>query len=120
MVLALIYLIRHSYANSLFFDSIFRLCFLTSMCMATIDQFLSMTSYKRWNNLQFARRFICFICIFWFVLSIFIFIYYDSNLNSCILTNAVFAQYYTYFNSLILISLLPLTVMSILSVLAFF
>jgi hypothetical protein len=93
---------------------------LTSMCMATIDQFLSTTIYKRWNNLRFARRFIGFICIFWFLPDIFIFVYYDSYLNSCILTNAVFAQYYTYFHFLILFSLLPLTIMCIFVVLAFF
>ena len=93
---------------------------LTSMCLATIDQFLSMTTYKQWNNLKIARRLTAFTCSFWFIYSILPLIYYNSYLNTCIITNAVFAKYYTYFHTLIIIGIFPLIIMITFSLLAFF
>ncbi len=96
------------------------LVIMTSMCLATIDQFLSMTSYRRWNSLRIAHRLIAATCSFWFIYSILTFIYYDSYLNTCIVTNAVFVKYFTYFQTPILSEFLPLSIMITFSLLAFF
>jgi hypothetical protein len=88
--------------------------------MATIDQFLSMTKYRHLNNLRLARCHIACTSIFWFIHGIFTFIYYDSNQNVCVITNDIFAKYYTYFYLPILLGILPLTITSIFSSIAFF
>jgi hypothetical protein len=93
---------------------------LTSMCLTTIDQFLSMTHYRHLNNMRLARYHIVFTCIFWFIHGIFTFIYYDSYQNACIIINPIFAKYFTYFYLLILFGILPVTIMVIFSLLAFF
>jgi len=93
---------------------------MTSMCLATFDQFISMTTYRQRNRLRLAHRLIAFACIFWFVSSIFTFIYYDSKLNVCIIINSVYAEYYTYFYAPVLFRYLPLITMIIFSLLAFF
>jgi len=92
---------------------------MTSMCLATIDQFISMTTYRQWNTLRMARRLIGFACVCWFINAIFAFIYYDSYLNTCIVTNVGLAKFYAYFELPILFGILPLTVMIIFSILAF-
>jgi hypothetical protein len=93
--------------------------YLTNICMATIDQFLSMTKYRHLNNLRLARCHIACTSIFWFIHGIFTFIYYDSNQNVCVITNDIFAKYYTYFYLPILLGILPLTITSIFSLVAF-
>lgn len=98
----------------------FGLVSLTSMCMATIDQFLSMTKYRHLNSMPLARRHIVFACIFWFVHGIFTFIYYSSNGSACILINSIFATYYTYFYLPVLVGFLPTTITSIFSLLAYY
>jgi hypothetical protein len=98
----------------------FGLVSLTSMCMATIDQFLSMTKYRNLNSLSLARRHVIFTCIFWFIHGIFTFIYYSSNGTACILTNSIFAKYYTYFYLPILVGFLPTTITSLFSILAYY
>ena len=96
------------------------LVYLTSMCLTTVDQFLSMTKYRHWNSMRLARRHITFTCIFWFIHGIFTFIYYGSNQYACISTNTIFAKYFAYFYSVILIGFLPLSIMITFSLLAFF
>jgi hypothetical protein len=103
-----------------FLSQYFALVSLTSMCLTTIDQFLSMTNYRHLNNMRMAHRHIAFTWIFWFIHGIFTFIYYDSYQNACIITNPIFAKYFSYFFVLILFGFLPLTIMSIFSLLAFF
>jgi len=93
---------------------------LTCMCLTTIDQFLSMTNYRHLNNMRLARYHIVFTFIFWFIHGIFTFIYYDSYKNVCIIINPIFAKYFTYFYVLILFGILPVTIMIIFSLLAFF
>jgi hypothetical protein len=92
----------------------------TSMYLAIINQFLSMTTFKQWNSLQIARRLIAFACVLWLHPSIFSFIYFDSYLNSCIIINTIYTKYYIYFQSPILFDCLPLTIMITFSLLAFF
>jgi len=103
-----------------FFSQYFALAALTSMCMAIIDQFLSMTKYRHLNNIRLARWHIAFADIFWFIHGIFTFIYYNSNNDVCIMTNNIFARYYTYFYLPILRGILPVTITGIFSLLAFY
>ena len=93
---------------------------LTSLSLTTFDQYLSMTKYRHWNSMRSARRHVAFTCMFWFIHGIFTFIYTDSNQYTCIITNTVFAKYSIYFNSLILLAFLPLSIMITFSLLAFF
>jgi hypothetical protein len=93
---------------------------LTSLCMATIDQFLSMTTYRHWNNLRLARCHIAVASVFWFIHGIFTFVYYDSSHSLCVMTNIIFAKYYTYVYLLVLLGFLPMTITSTFSLLAFF
>ena len=37
---------------------------MTNLCLAIIDQFISMTIYKHWSNLTVARRLVAFVSIF--------------------------------------------------------
>lgn len=103
-----------------FLSQYFALVSLTSMCMATIDQFLSMSKYRDLNKKRLARYHCAFAYIFWFIHGIFTFIYYDSNQNRCITTNATFAAYYTYFFLPVLLGFFPITITSIFSLLAYF
>jgi hypothetical protein len=98
----------------------FGLVSLTSICMATIDQFLSMTKYRHLNSICLARRHIAFAYIFWFIHGIFTFIYINSYENTCIMTNYIFAKYYTYFYLPVLLGFLPITITSTFSLLAYF
>jgi hypothetical protein len=93
---------------------------LTSMCFAIIDQFISMTKFKQWNQLRTAYCLVAVASVLWFIAAIFNFIYYDSNGSTCIMTNTIYATYYAYVHSAVLIGFLPLTIMIIFSVLAFF
>jgi hypothetical protein len=101
-----------------FLSQYFSLIFLTCMCMATIDQYLSMTKYRQLNNMRLARYHITFICIFLFIQSIFSFIFYDTNGSACIMTNNIFAKYYTYFYIPVLLGFLPITINGIFTLLA--
>ncbi len=93
---------------------------MTSMCLVSIDQFISMTSYRHWSNLKIARRLIAFAGVLWLITSIFDFIYYGEYLDECVVTNAIYAKYNTYFYSSFVVEFLPLIVMIVFSLLAFF
>ncbi|CAF4254573.1 unnamed protein product, partial [Adineta steineri] len=98
-------------------------CFLVSMtyvCLATIDQFLSMSHYRRLSNLRFARRCIFIAGIFWGLYSTCSLIYWDAPLGICMIINSNFAMYATRFQYPILYGVLPLTTMTTFSLLAFY
>ncbi|CAF1308542.1 unnamed protein product [Adineta steineri] len=92
----------------------------TYVCLATIDQFLSMSYYRRFSNLRFAQRCIFIIGFFWSLYSICFLIYYDAPLGICIDTNSNFAMYVTHFHYPILFGVLPLSTMITFSLLAFY
>lgn len=93
---------------------------LTSMCLDTINQFVSMTTYRKWTSLRIAHRFIACASVFWFIYSIFFFIYYDSYLNTYIITNVVFAKYIAYFDLPIILGIWAIIILIISSLLAIF
>ena len=92
---------------------------VTSSCLAIIDQFISMTTYKHWSNMKIARRLVAFSSIFWFISSLFNFIYYEYRLNTCIMTHPFYAKYYTYFQSPLVTGFFAIIIMIIFSLLAF-
>jgi hypothetical protein len=93
---------------------------LTSICLATIDQFLSMSKYRHLSNLRLARRFIVIACIFWVLHGIFIFFYWDVSFGICTVINPKYALYYTHFTLPVLYGCLPIGIMITFSLLAFY
>jgi hypothetical protein len=93
---------------------------LTSICLATIDQFLSMSQYRHFSNLRLARRFIIITCIFWFIHSIFTLIYWDTSSGICTVINLNYGSYYSHFTLPVLYGCLLISVMITFSLLAFY
>ncbi|CAF0977170.1 unnamed protein product [Adineta steineri] len=93
---------------------------LTSMCLATIDQVLSMSKYRHLSNLRLAQRFILIACIFWFIHSLFTFIYWDTSSSACAVFNPIYSIYFSHFTLPVLYGCLPLSILIIFSVLAFY
>ncbi|CAF1379707.1 unnamed protein product [Adineta ricciae] len=92
----------------------------THLCLATIDQFLSMSKYRRFSNLRVARLSVSLTWVFWTLYSIPILIYWDVSSNVCKIVSPTFAIYATYFQFLILYGVAPITIMSTFSILAFY
>ena len=96
----------------------FGLFSFVSMCMATIDQFLSMSKYRHLNTIRLARYHIVFAGIACFLHAMLSFIFYNSNGNACVITNSIFAKYYTYFYLPVLLGFLPVTITALFSLMA--
>jgi hypothetical protein len=93
---------------------------LTCICLATIDQFLSMSKYRHWSSLGLAQRFVLIACIFWFLHSVFVSIYFDASLGACTVANSQYSTYYSFFTLPILYGLLPISIMIIFLLLPFY
>ena len=91
----------------------------TNMCMATIDQFLSMSKYRHVNSIRLARNHIVGAGIGCFLHAMLSFIFYNSNGSGCVITNTIFAKYYTYFYLPVLLGFLPVTITGLFSLMAF-
>jgi hypothetical protein len=70
---------------------------LSSSCLATINQFLSMGRYQRWRTLQCARCSIFIAATFGFLHSIFVLIYFAAVNGSCTIINSTYAKYVSRF-----------------------
>ncbi|CAF0927637.1 unnamed protein product [Adineta steineri] len=97
-----------------------RMVSMTYVCLATIDQFLSMSHYRRFSNLRLAQRCIFITGIFWSLYGICFLIYYDVSLGICAVINSNFGMFVTRFQYPILYGVLPLTTMTTFSLLAFY
>jgi len=98
-------------------------CVLVSMtviCLATIDQYLSMSTYRHYSNKRLAQRGIVLACIFWGLYGIPLLIYYDVQFSTCTSINPTYAIYIALVHFPILRGFLPLTTMTIFSLLAFY
>jgi hypothetical protein len=93
---------------------------MTVMCLATIDQYISMSTYRHYSNKRVAQRAIILICIFLGLYCICFPIYYDAPFGKCTIINPRFAIYMTHFQFPVLLGFLPLTTMTTFSVLAFY
>jgi len=98
------------------------------MCLATIDQFLATCSnprWHRWNNIKLARYIVIGTVIVWILHGIPFVIYYNDTPSSiagesnCVITNTIFQNYYIFFNTAVLSSILPVTIMIVFGILAY-
>ncbi|CAF0775968.1 unnamed protein product [Adineta ricciae] len=98
-------------------------CLLTSisgLCLATIDQCVSMTRYRRFSNLPAARRNVLIICTVWSLYSIWFNRYWDVSSGDCTIINSNIIIYATRFHFPILIGCLPISIMVTFSLLAYY
>ncbi|UJR25966.1 hypothetical protein I4U23_007314 [Adineta vaga] len=94
---------------------------LTSMSLATIDQFVSMTSYRHWSSLRTARRHVLISCCVWCCHGIFAILYWDTPSGICTTaSNSSYRRYLSYFYTPVLLGCLPIVIMLTFSLLAFF
>ncbi|UJR37862.1 hypothetical protein I4U23_030552 [Adineta vaga] len=92
---------------------------LACMTLATADQFVSMT-HRRLSSLQLAYRHVLISCILILIHGITVLIYFDSPSSICGINNAGFAKYFSYFYFPVILGFLPIGMMIIFSLLAFF
>ncbi|CAF1671959.1 unnamed protein product, partial [Adineta ricciae] len=93
---------------------------LTNMSLATIDQFLSMSSRRQWSNSRLARRHSILSCCVWAFHGIFAVIYWDVIDGVCTtVSGSIYRRYLSYFYTPVLLGCLPIVVMVTFSVLAF-
>jgi len=97
----------------------FALMTFTSICLATIDQFLSFIR-PQWNNLRLAHRHIAFACFIWLGHNIPYLIYCDISSGSCQNLSPGFSNYVNYFVWPVFLGCLPVFIMIIFSILAFY
>ena len=92
----------------------------TSICLATIDQCLSMSKYRRFSTLRFAQCCIGVTCVFWSLYGIVFLIYSNAPSGTCMIVNPYVARYVSGFHFPILLGLLPISIMITFSLLAFY
>ncbi len=97
----------------------FALLAFTSICLATFDQFLSLIQ-PRWNNLRSAHWHIALVCLIWFGHNIPFLIFCDISLGRCRNLNPTFANYVNYIVWPVFLGCLPIFLMTVFSILAFF
>lgn len=98
----------------------FVLVSLTTICLATIDQVLSLSKYRRFSNIRIAQRCILITCFIWSIYAVIILIYRDTPLGVCILVNPQFAMYLSRYHLSIVSGILPVSIMITFSLLAFY
>ena len=92
---------------------------LTIMCLAVIDQYLSMSVYRHYCTQRIARRSIVCTCLIWALYCICLLVYWDAPAGICTSVNRKFAIYVSHFHFPVLLGFLPLTTMTTFSFLAF-
>jgi hypothetical protein len=93
---------------------------MTVMCLATIDQYVSMSTYRHYSNKRLAQRGVVLTCIFWGLYCIPMLIYYDAPFGTCVNINPTFEIYMARVHFPDFLGFLPLTTMTIFSLLAFY
>jgi Na+/proline symporter len=68
---------------------------MTLICLTTIDQCVSMSTYRHYSTKRLAKRAIVLTCIFWGLYCICFLIYYDVPSGRCTIINPTFAIYTT-------------------------
>jgi hypothetical protein len=92
---------------------------LTGMSLVTIDQYLSMTTYRHFSSLKLAHRHIIIACCIWCFHGIFALIYWDISAGICTQINIGYKKYLSDFYLPILLGCLPIFIMVTFSLLAF-
>ncbi len=113
-----------------YFVQLWLLTSFTCMCLATIDQFLATCFnpyWHRWCNIKLARYIIIGFFLLWLLHGIPSAIYFnviisstDLNQTICLITNLIFQQYYTFGYVFIFMGTLPLTIMVLFGLLAYY
>jgi hypothetical protein len=93
---------------------------LTGMSLVTIDQYLSMTTYRHFSSLKLAHRHIMIACVVWCFHGIFALIYWDTPAGICTPIDIGYLKYISDFYLPILLGCLPIFIMVTFSSLAFF
>jgi hypothetical protein len=93
---------------------------LTGMSLVTIDQFLSMTTYRCWSSVRLAHRHILIACCVWGFHGIFALIYWDVSNGVCVSTNLGYKEYLSWFYLPVFLGCLPIIIMVTFSLLSFF
>ena len=109
----------------------FQVCSLASftcMCLATIDQYLTTSTYlwwQRWISVKHAHLFFIISMVIWILHGIPVVVFFNQVPSAstgdivCIITNSNFQSYYTYGFTLILLSSLPVSVTALFGSLAY-
>ena len=84
---------------------------LTNICLAAIDQFLSMSKHRHWSQLRLARRYILLTCLLWCLYGIPVFLYWDTFAGRCRIINYHFALFVARFHFPVLLGFLPIITM---------
>ncbi|CAF1483950.1 unnamed protein product [Adineta steineri] len=92
----------------------------TLICLQAIDAFICsspLVVLRQKSNIRTARYLVIATLCFWCIHEIPYFIFQDlvivGGTPMCITTNAIFAQYHTYFAGLCVVAIIPITVISI-------
>ncbi len=123
-------------ANSLAYCKIrnysFQACAIISpacLCLATIDQFLATSTrpqWQRWSNTKMAHRLTVCTVIFWLIYGTHYAVYYNlvvsstTGTSSCVITNAIFQEYYNDFHVPVLMCVIPLFITILFGSLAYY
>ena len=97
----------------------FVLLSLTSMSLVTIDQYFSISQYRRWSGLRLARRNLIIGCLVWAFHGVAALLYWDTPRGVCTMINHGYRTYIAYFYLPVLLGCLPIGVMMIFALLAF-
>lgn len=98
---------------------------LSSMCFATVDQFVSLTDrWRHWSQRWVAHRLILVTLVFWCLCNIPVILFHNttssaSGQRTCSITNADFSNYFSRFYVSYLLGFLQITIRSSVGLLAF-
>ena len=101
----------------LFLTTYFNIISSSSMCLATLDQFLSVAR-PRWSTPKLAHRLMTCTCVFWLGYSTLFLIYYDLSLGVCRFINLRFAEYYSRVHLLVISEAAPIVIIVTFALLA--
>lgn len=93
---------------------------LSTICLATIAQFLSVNKYRHFSYLRFGGCSIIITSIFWFIHNIFLLIYWDASTGVCTVISPHYSLYYYHLTIPVLYGCLPIGVMTTFSLLTFY
>ena len=93
---------------------------MTNICLAALDQFLSMSNQRRWSQWRLAKRSICISLLFWCLYGIPVFFYWDISSGTCRIVNYSFGLYISRFHFPVLLGFLPIVTMSTFASLAYY
>jgi hypothetical protein len=98
----------------------------TCLCLATIDQYISTSTYpywQQWRNMKKARILTIIFCLIWLLEESPCLIYYDIITSigkaSCTILNTFFQKINTYLNIFVFIGILPIFVTVLFGLLAY-